>query len=542
MVEEIINQCLKDSSWKGYGIGVDSEGLFDLDDEGGIRLPAPELAPPLTPGGEGERWMWAAASVTADNLVLPDGEEVALTGVEHLGHLVELAAGLQLGSGGGRRFPRAPQLLLTAEALERFGITLPEGLLDAGRSRDDTDRLMITAGAKALAQARNDGYQSSEKGFQVSFRMWIQDDQEGQKSRSVQFVVVPAVGLADRESRIFEADAHAVARRAQRFTDAIGIGFTWTGAVTGQHLYKALHPPGGKARTPIELVKPIAILRRSGSVYALSAMTWTRPMLSDEKCMTWAHGYDLRAAYLSALNGAVVGMGSPEHHPEGRPFDKKTPGLWKIVAPEPDNVLLPLLIPMEKVGKEVWVFTPLLAYLRELGQEPEVLEAYVWNESRRAFETWAKHVDMARMEMKLLKDRYPADDDVRAVENAVKSVYQGMVGRFARVEDRNSKGEPTTPWHRPDFRGTVVSLANVNLHRKLARFGTETGRYPIAVFTDEAIYTSDEADPITARPKDMKMGLGLGQWDVSRSGRVSAELIKACEERKASWFEQGIPK
>lgn len=514
-------------------------GLFEVDETGQVQMPAPECAPSLV-AGEG-RWMFAAAAVTDTDLVLPDGDRIDIAGVKHLGDLVEMAAGLGLGCGGGKALPQAPQLLLTAEGLQRFGIVLPDDLLTPGLSRDDSDKMLRAAGAYALQQAQDAGYTVGDAGLRVHFRMWRQDDAG---SRSAEFVVVPAVGLADRQARLFEADAAAVARRAQRFTDAVGVGFVWSGAVTGQSLYRMLHPPSGKARVlgKDELVRPISILRRAGSVYSLSAMNWVRPMHPEEARCVYVHGYDLHAAYLSAMQQAIVGLGDPQHHPEGVEFDKRCPGLWRIMAPQRDNVLLPPLIPTDREGREVWVFTPLLAYLHEIGQEPQVLEAYVWPEKRRLFQTWAEHLDMARISLELLKSRYPADDDVAAVLAATKSVYQGMVGKFARIEDRDNKGNPYTEWHRPDIRGTVVSLANVNFHRKLTRFGAATGRYPIAVFTDEAIYVSDIADPVAAKPEDMKLGLGLGQWDVSRVGRVTAELIAACHDEDESWFSAGVPK
>lgn len=530
---------LSDTDRVTDSLDTDQLGLFDVDDTGAIALPGPDLAPPLEPTTD--RWLWGAAVVTADALVLPDGEAFSLDEATHLGDLVDLAAHLRLGSGGGKSMPYPPQLFLTTEALTRFGIDLPAELFEAHTQRAEVDETLKKAGRAALKAAEQAGYATSGT-LRSWFRMWRVDANDSLGKRTVQFVLLPLARKVPDAAALLSGTPAQIAVRAERFTRLLEAPFMWSGAITGRALYDRLHPAGGRARTPIELVHPIKVLRGGGAVAGRTAFKWMRPLTSTESEATWCHGYDQNAAYLSAVSQATLGLGEPEHHRDGRAFDKKLPGLWKITGPEPDNVLLPPIVDARYIGKPVWVFTPTLAYLHELGQEPEILEAWVWPESRRLFSTWAKTVDTARLSIKHQRSIFPDDPDLTAAESAVKATYTGFVGRFSYSAERTEDGQALVPWHRPDWHGTVLALARVNLHRKLTRFGAETGRWPVAVFTDEVFYTADGADAATERPEPMTLGMNLGAWKTSRSGRVSAELMAACADDDQTAFDRTIPK
>ena len=92
--------------------------------------------------------------------------------------------------------------------------------------------------------------------------------------------------------------------------------------------------------------------------------------------------------------------------------------------------------------------------------------------------------------------------------------------------------------------------ANVDLHRKVRRIADATGRFPIAVLTDEVFYTSNDPNPVSAKPKapgadrpdPMPLGIGLGQWDLSRSHELTDEIIAAAEGRNLGQFSSLIPK
>ena len=87
-----------------------------------------------------------------------------------------------------------------------------------------------------------------------------------------------------------------ISNSAERLTRLLETPFMWSGAITGRALYNRLQPPGGLARTLIELVDPIKLLR-GGAPTGRLRFGWTRPPSSAEATMAWCHGYDQNAAY-----------------------------------------------------------------------------------------------------------------------------------------------------------------------------------------------------------------------------------------------------
>ena len=129
-----------------------------------------------------------------------------------------------------------------------------------------------------------------------------------------------------------------------------------------------------------------------------------------------------------------------------------------------------------------------------------------------------------------------------AERGAIKAVYRGFIGRLAYSGDCDAKGEPLTPWHRPDWRASIQAEANVDLHRKIRKIADTTGRYPVAVFTDELLYTSDESDPEVAKPEPMTLGIGLGQWNLSRSQEITDIVVDAAERRSVTDVNAAVAK
>ncbi|WP_158240411.1 hypothetical protein, partial [Mycobacterium hubeiense] len=509
------------------------------------------LRPLVTTGGEAERWLYASATVTDQALVLPDGEAIPITignggDVTHLGDLVELAAALHLGFGGGRSMPEPPQLLLTEAALAHLGVTLPD-LTD----EPNPIEVIAAAGAELMKSTLAAGYQTSKVG---TLRIWTK---VWRGSQAAEFVLLPAVAITDPQSGLLEGTDEPVdlAYRLHRMAELLGTTYSSSGAVTGRRLYERLHPPGGRALTPTELVVPPEPFRKSPGRLAAGAMVWVRPLTADEQRHRFIHGYDLRANYLTAAGKAIFGMGAPEHHREAIAFDPKVAGLWRVavgaqqypgyIADGGGHAMLPDILALAR-GRDAasgWFSTPTLKYVaNELDWPIEVQEAYTWSTSRRLLETWTKHINTARLRLLEHLDEHPNDINGRAEYTATQAVYRGFVGRLAYVGDRNDKGEPVSAWHRPDWRATIQAEANVDLHRKIRKIADTTGRYPVAVFTDELLYTSDAPDPLAAKPEPMPLGIGLGQWNLSRSHEITDTVIDAAARRSITDFNNALPK
>lgn len=510
--------------------------------------PAADVLPATTVD---ERWLAAAAVVTSDELVLPDGTRVHLPeDVARLGQLAELATELRLGHGGGKHvLPSPGQLWLTVEAMARFGIVLPDDI-DAG-DPDAASDAAARAGSVAAAAAVAEGWRlSADDQLRVWTRIWRQKTDE-QRAISVQLVLIPLVGAFDTARSLVADDPtpEALARRAQMVADSLGVTWGASGGVTGLALLRQLRPPRSKsARTPlaaIEYVAPPPPMVKDPGRVPNTALLWCRTPSSEESGRQYVHGYDANAMYLAAQGATEVGVGEPEHHPDGAAFSAKIAGLWRIQPGEVDDWRLPdITRPAGRLpGTTGWYTTPVIRYLvDELGQSPEILEAYTWAETtRRYFGQWYEVVRDARAAM--MSAAAAGDVDAATVLTAIKQVYTRTVGRLARVDDGRAK----SPLYRPDWRLAIVSTANVNLLRKLRRAGMQADMWPVALSTDEVLYLSDEPDPRKAIPQPLRLSpeggvQALGEFKVARTAAVTDGLRAVLAGGKLGDILHAVPK
>ena len=493
-----------------------------------------------------ERWLAAGAVITGDELVLPDGTRVHLgPELTHLGQLAELAAELRLGHGGGKYvLPSPAQLLLTTEGMTRFGITVDSDVdvTDPDAASDAARRGGKAAAAAAVAAGWN---LSQDNQLRVWTRVW-RPKTEARPSVSVQIVLVPLMGAFD-DSKALTADdptADVLARRIQLVADALGVTWMAGGGSTGLTLLRQLRSPRATSgRAPLAATEYVAppppMLRDPGRV-PNTAILWCRRADGAEGQRGWIHAYDANAMYLAAQGATEVGVGAPEYHRDGTPFNPKIAGLWRIKPGDADDWRLPdITRPAGQLpGTTAWYPTPVIRYLtEELGQQPEILEAYTWaGTTRRYFDQWYQVVRDARTAM--MTAAAAGDTDAAVVLRAVKEVYKRTVGRLARVDD----GKAKSPLYRPDWRLAIVSTANVNLLRKLRRAGEQTDSWPVAISTDEVFYLSDEPDPTVALPAPLRLGDGLGQFKISRSAPMSDEIGRALAAGRLAGLLPLVPK
>ncbi|MFF1284497.1 telomere-associated protein Tap [Streptomyces sp. NPDC058299] len=270
------------------------------------------------------------------------------------------------------------------------------------------------------------------------------------------------------------------------------------------------------------------------------AYDWARD-LTDAEC-TKRHlvGLDVNLAFAAGANGAVVGLASPPVHVTNPAFDAALPGSWLVDLShvDPNRVkvgkqwrdlegdLLPS--PFTPTGQRptgpAWYATPTVAYAVELGYEVAPLEAWVRRESGRFLDGWYKRLrdayvaTMAELgvaeklppsEFLTAMDGYKSRDrELGIVVDAVKMTVKGGIGKL-REKARGGGWKPGQAWPalsrptwRPDIRATVISRARINMHRKMVALAAATGRYPVAVLSDCAVYAADGPSPLDVLPYD----------------------------------------
>ncbi|MFF5826056.1 telomere-associated protein Tap [[Kitasatospora] papulosa] len=270
------------------------------------------------------------------------------------------------------------------------------------------------------------------------------------------------------------------------------------------------------------------------------AYDWARD-LTDVECMQ-RHlvGVDVNLAFGAAANGAVVGLDSPPEHVTGPVFDPAVPGSWLVDLSHVDldrvkvakqwrelnGDLLPS--PFTPTGQRpegpAWYATPTVAYAVELGYDVTPLEAWLRPRNGRFLDGWYKRLRDAYVatmaDLKVAEKLTPGeflkamdghkgrDPELGIVLDAVKMTVKGGIGKL-QEKARGGNWVPGQAWPalarptwRPDIRATVISRARVNMHRKMTALAAATGRYPVAVLSDCAVYTADGPTPLDVLPYD----------------------------------------
>lgn len=268
------------------------------------------------------------------------------------------------------------------------------------------------------------------------------------------------------------------------------------------------------------------------------AYDWTRPLTDNECLQRYVVGIDVNLAFGAAANGAVVGLACKPVHVKHPAFDPKLPGSWLVDLSHVDlsRVLVgkewkrlqgellpsPFTPRGDRPEGPAWYATPTVAYAVELGYDVTPLEAYVRPDNGRYLDAWYKRLrdayvatmaDLGVPEGLTPKEFLTAmhgckqrDEQMAIVLSAIKATVKGGIGKL-RERPRGGGWHPGQPWPalsrptwRPDIRAAVISRARINMHRKMLTLAAATGRYPVAILSDCAVYAADGPSPLDVLP------------------------------------------
>ncbi|MFF8609686.1 telomere-associated protein Tap [Streptomyces sp. NPDC015346] len=309
--------------------------------------------------------------------------------------------------------------------------------------------------------------------------------------------------------------------------------------------------------------------RTPAEVLVEEAYDWARPLTDDECLKPHLVGIDVNMAFAAGANGTIVGLGAPTHV-RNPVFDPKLPGAWlvdlshvdlsRVVVGKEwrrlDGDLLPS--PFTPRGDRpegpAWYATPTVAYAVELGYDVAPTEAYVRYENGRYLDGWYNRLRDAYVatmaDLGVTADLSPeaflaamdghkqVDPHLAIVLSAIKATVKGGIGKL-RERPRGEGWKPGEPWRalsrptwRPDIRAAVISRTRINMHRKLLKHAAVTGRYPVAILSDCAVYASDGPSPLDFLPyhdgKPLPGGFRLG---------VSPGMVKHEGTQSVLWGE-----
>lgn len=205
---------------------------------------------------------------------------------------------------------------------------------------------------------------------------------------------------------------------------------------------------------------------------------------------------DARRAYLAAAVCAEVSRDRLVKTGP-RPFDRALSGWWLIDA-DPWRFTHSLPDPLMRVSdlrKPVWVTTPTLSLWEELSR-PRISEygsGYVVRDSytapgARLFREWGTRINRG------------FEDAPSVLQDTLKATYRQTIGLL------NREGGLI---YRPDWHYTIIAQNRCTLWRKLwyAAMAEKPSRFPYRIDTDAATYYGPP-------PADLKLGDGLGQWQI----------------------------
>ncbi|GGV01806.1 hypothetical protein GCM10010211_81390 [Streptomyces albospinus] len=332
---------------------------------------------------------------------------------------------------------------------------------------------------------------------------------------------------------------------------------TWQRGNNPSGLWKALDPAPPEAHD----AHPLARGRNPRDALDEEAWDWTRPLTTEEE-VTYPYvvGLDINFAFAAAASSAVVGMNTPPEHVARPAFDEKIPGSWycDLSHIELDPKLpSPFTSSGQSPTGPAWYATPTLAYaVKDLGATIQPLEAYLRRSSGRYFDPWYKRLRDAYLatmkDLGIVPEMEPADflAAMRALPTAdpaalallaaIKATSKGGIGKL-REGPRSPQHTPfaswpalKTPTWRPDLRAAVISRARVNMHRKMTKTAEHTGRYPLAVLSDCALYPAHQPSALDVTPH------GADGKAVPGTFRLGVNPGYAKEEgtRTIDWYQQ----
>ncbi|MDK1477009.1 DUF927 domain-containing protein [Streptomyces sp. 549] len=267
-------------------------------------------------------------------------------------------------------------------------------------------------------------------------------------------------------------------------------------------------------------------------------MQWTRPVeeiTEAERACGWIHQYDKNAAWLAAFGSVWLGVGDPTHYPQGRAFLTNKAGYWRV-RELPDLALegLPKLNIQPAPEGGFWLRTPGVDLLIEKfeGWTPDVLEAWVWETSKRALYGMYDKLRVSRE--RILASAQEGRPGARYAKQVSGMLYQSFRGYLSRREPKtdHKTGLPYEKdiWWRPDWAQMILDLALANTYRNLAAFAA-SGHHPLSLRVDAVTYASDVADPVAAKPDAMQLGTGGKEWKAEYSV-PAGELLPVLDEVK----------
>jgi hypothetical protein len=348
-------------------------------------------------------------------------------------------------------------------------------------------------------------------------------------TKGVQVVHVGILKIMEpAKTPLFPLDAtpHVISRRLADFHRLVGVPYRKTPGVVGTAMIRDRYEQQADDR-PHSQPRWFLATWPEG-VRGAGDIIWSRPREGRELEAGWIHGYDIHGAYLAAAGMADLAWGDLSRVVLPR-FDPSQAGFWLLEghsthAPkwpgDPNGIRTPPLIHRARYREDgsVWLSTPMVRFLVDLGARPVIREALVaapvprGPATRRLLRVWSEHIRDARRNA----FQFPNDGDRHAFKKTLKRVPNESIGLLSPTTRRGRL-------YRPDWTWTVRDVNRVNLLRKIRDIHHRTGRWPVRVRTDAVYYALDLEDPGVAATAQLDIALAAS-WSPGRWHTISTDV------------------
>jgi hypothetical protein len=227
-------------------------------------------------------------------------------------------------------------------------------------------------------------------------------------------------------------------------------------------------------------------------------VVWMRPLTIAEWRMKYLHKYEHNTLDLEACKEVLLGAGDPLYSANGRAYDGKLPGIWRVKAETAGSIFDGKRLPSCIHGE--WMSTPEVKCCAAIAYQVQVTEGYYWPESHRTLERWATTLQKALQRFKQLNNTYrhaPARSNASHTIQAIAQLGIEKLADFAPLADKQEK----TPsgLYRPDWWAQITGQSRASVFAHLVTL-VGRGSMPILVDRHTLWFVSNDPNPLTAVP------------------------------------------
>lgn len=315
-------------------------------------------------------------------------------------------------------------------------------------------------------------------------------------------------------------DAAALLATLTYLEHILGVTVSYSPQQLALDLLKNLTIEANPSWTCLPTIDLRTLPTRDGQIVSIresaQPLVWMRPLTITEWRMKYLHKYEHNELDLEACTEAQLGIGNPLYSANGRSYDGKLPGIWRIKVETAGSIFDGKHLPSCHHGQ--WMSTPEVKCCADIAYSVEVMEGYYWPESHRALGSWATTLSKAHQRLTISGTPYRHTQARTNASHTISAITQLTIEKL--IDE-----EAPTGLYRPDWWAQIIGQSRANM---FAHLGTlvRRGSMPVLIDKHALWFVSNDPNPLTAVP-------GLPTLDGGFKTSYSAPLVLSREIKEA---------